>query len=163
MHESPLPQSVRRAKRSDIPALLAIEQSTFVEADGKLSRRAFRYHIASPNLLLVSTSGPDSALISGYILVFIRKKSARIYSLATAIEHRQSGVAKALLSACLESVSELGIAEVKLELRASNTVARSLYQSFGFEAKKTRQGYYGDGETALIMSKNVEAPLTLPN
>ncbi len=161
MANSPLLHSVRMAELTDIPKLLLIEHSAFVESDGKLSRRAFRYHIASSNLFLVATPLGGAQEISGYILVFLRKKSARIYSLATAAEYGQQGVAKSLLAASLKSLSGKSVTRINLELRVSNTAARMLYDSFGFELSRVRQGYYGDGEPALCMTRNIIAPQDL--
>lgn len=142
---------VESAKQSDINALLALEQRIFVPADGKLSRRAFSYHLGTQNLLLVARPESESSVISGYILVFVRKRSARIYSLASAPEFRQQGVAKALLNACFVALRVREIGLVTLEVRASNRQAKALYLSLGFTAWRTRANYYGDGETAICM------------
>jgi ribosomal-protein-alanine N-acetyltransferase len=40
---------------------------------------------------------------------------------------------------------------VKLEVRDSNDVARSLYRDVGFEPARRVPGYYEDGEDALVM------------
>lgn len=149
-----LAHTVREARRTDVPSLLKLEQNIFVQADGMLSRRAFVYHIRSSNLVLVATPKSNLPAISGYILVLIRSKTARIYSLATAQEYRHQGVAKTLIAASLKHVSSLGVAKVTLELRSGNTAAQRLYESYGFELKKVREGYYGDGEAALFMTRN---------
>lgn len=148
---------VEPANKYDLSALLALERSAFVVADGKLSRRAFTYHMDSANLLLVARPEPASPVISGYILVFVRKQSARIYSLATAPEFRQRGIAKSLLSACFSTLKTRGISSVTLELRESNQHAKALYAAFGFATWRTRPSYYGDGEAAVCMRCAVNA------
>ena len=40
---------------------------------------------------------------------------------------------------------------VKLEVRATNEVARSLYREFGFETHHVVPAYYDDGEDAHVM------------
>lgn len=148
---------VEAASAQDTDALLALERSVFVVSDGKLSRRAFTYHTRTTNLLLVTRPAPNSPEISGYILVFVRKYSARIYSLATAQAYRHQGVASALLSACFNVLASRGISHVTLELRESNQQAKALYASLGFTIGRIQPNYYGDGETAICMRRAVLA------
>jgi len=46
---------------------------------------------------------------------------------------------------------------VVLEVRPSNTEARTLYESFGFRVVGRRRGYYYDtGEDALVMEADLQ-------
>jgi ribosomal protein S18 acetylase RimI-like enzyme len=47
-------------------------------------------------------------------------------------EYRLRGVGRRLLAACLEKAKRKGISRVELEVRADNTPAIRLYQTFGF-------------------------------
>jgi ribosomal-protein-alanine N-acetyltransferase len=48
------------------------------------------------------------------------------------------------------------VANITLEVRASNEVARNLYRKLGFEDSGLRKGYYSDtGEDAVIMWKKL--------
>lgn len=139
------------ATLSDIPELLAIEGAAFVPADGMLSRRAMRRHIGSRHLFLVARSPARLPSVQGYILVFVYRKSARIYSLAVGPEFRGQGIARALVRAALERIASLGLVRVNLEVRESNVTAQGLYESLGFRKIGLRERYYGDGEDALRM------------
>ncbi len=147
---------IRTAEPEDIAALVTLENRVFVPADGLISRRAFRYHLKKGNLLLIATQGSHEAVVSGYVLAFVRNKSARIYSLATAPEFRQQGIAKNLLAECIKRLGDMGIGCITLELRITNSSARKLYQSFGFIEYKVRSNYYADGESALCMHLQVD-------
>lgn len=149
---------VEPARPQDTRALLALEHSVFLASDGKLTRRAFSYHMGNTNLLLVARPESYSPEISGYILVFVRKHSARVYSLATSQAFRQQGVAKALLGACFTVLKSRGISHVTLEVRTSNQQAKALYATFGFTVSGTKHNYYGDGEAAVCMRSTVCAP-----
>ena len=46
-------------------------------------------------------------------------------------------------------------ADVFLEVKRTNFPAINLYLSFGFEEIDIRQGYYTDGQDAVIMSRKV--------
>jgi ribosomal-protein-alanine N-acetyltransferase len=68
-------------------------------------------------------------------------------------DFRRRGIGQALLQRVLEQARNRNSARVTLEVRISNTVAQSLYQSVGFVAKGLRKGYYSDdGEDALMMT-----------
>ena len=72
-----------------------------------------------------------------------------ILNLAVAPDYRRQGVAHALLAALLESFS----GAIYLEVRASNTAARSLYKSLGFEEVTARPEYYQNPSEAAIVMK----------
>ena len=72
-----------------------------------------------------------------------------ILNLAVAPDYRRQGVAHALLAALLESFS----GAIYLEVRASNTAARSLYKSLGFEEVTARSEYYQNPSEAAIVLK----------
>jgi ribosomal-protein-alanine N-acetyltransferase len=46
------------------------------------------------------------------------------------------------------------VRSVKLEVRASNEPARSLYDDFGFVHRRTVPRYYSDGEDALVLVRD---------
>lgn len=64
--------------------------------------------------------------------------------------HRRQGIGRALLRAC---ELRLKTARVKLSVRASNDGAIRLYEQEGYQRVEVWQGYYNDGESALVMEK----------
>ena len=75
-------------------------------------------------------------------------EEAEILALAVDPHVRRSGVAATLLRAFLEGRS----GRVWLEVRASNTAARRLYEGLGFVAGGVREGYYiAPPEDAIVM------------
>ncbi|MBQ0724828.1 MAG: GNAT family N-acetyltransferase [Cycloclasticus sp.] len=140
------------AEFQDIDSLVALEKKVFIEADGLLSKRAFRYHLGSKNILLVARQSNPTNPVIGYLLFFVRTKSARLYSLAVHPDFQRHGVARSLYAQALKILNNKGIYKLSLELRPSNTTALKLYQSLGFEQKTIRPHYYSDGESALCLS-----------
>ena len=55
---------------------------------------------------------------------------------------RGNGVGSALLQAAVEHFRAAGGRELFLEVRASNTAAKALYEKFGFRQLSVRRGYY---------------------
>ena len=148
--------ALRTALASDLDALTELEQRAFTLSDGPLTRRAFAYHLRSKNLLLVVLDHGQPQRLAGYILVFMHRCSARIYSLAVSSEHQGRGVAKTLVkAACAEAVAR-DLDCVNLEVRPSNDAAIGLYESIGFQKKSLRKNYYGLNENGWRMQWRVK-------
>ncbi|MGH7278103.1 MAG: GNAT family N-acetyltransferase, partial [Candidatus Rokuibacteriota bacterium] len=65
---------------------------------------------------------------------------------------RRHGFGRTLLQGVIEDARRRGLRVVALEVRPSNSEARGLYESFGFQVVGRRRGYYYDtGEDALVM------------
>ena len=73
---------------------------------------------------------------------------AEILNLAVAPEYRRQGIARALMCAFLHGFR----GDVFLEVRGSNSSARELYKSLGFQELTLRKDYYGTPpEPAIVM------------
>jgi [ribosomal protein S18]-alanine N-acetyltransferase len=66
-------------------------------------------------------------------------------------EYRRRGYGRQLLRAC-EAL--LRTSRIRLSVRASNESAIRLYEQEGYRRVDVWQGYYNDGEAALIMEKD---------
>ena len=96
----------------------------------------------------------DEEKVVGYIAFEAIVDEGSIVELAVDPEHRRKGVGKKLVELMLTSCS--GVKTICLEVRASNTPAKALYEVFGFEAITIRKNYYDDPrEDAVIMIKKV--------
>lgn len=62
------------------------------------------------------------------------------------------GIARELMQALCEQNNER---KAYLEVAENNVSARRLYEKFGFEIYARRDGYYHDGQTAILMEKNL--------
>ena len=62
-----------------------------------------------------------------------------------------------LVEALLEKVTPGGAEAITLEVRPSNTAARSFYEKMGFQECGCRKKYYLD-EDAIIMTKQLLPP-----
>ncbi len=75
---------------------------------------------------------------------------AWIATIGVAPEFRRRGIGRDLLRAC---EAQLKTARLRLSVRTSNTGAIELYEAEGYERVEVWQGYYRDGEAALVMEK----------
>jgi [ribosomal protein S18]-alanine N-acetyltransferase len=81
--------------------------------------------------------------------------AARLYSLVVDAASRGRGIAGLLLDDAEAIALAAGTAEIRLEVRADNAAARSLYRRSGYLEVDTRRGYYEDGADALRLRKRL--------
>ncbi len=91
----------------------------------------------------------------GYITFSFSLDCADIESVFVKKEFRGKGVASSLMEAAISKIKELGVNRIMLEVRESNFAAAALYKKFGFEKISERKKYYGDGENACVMLKEI--------
>ena len=126
--------------------------------------------------LLVTTSMPgdptewddaprlaDGRLLLAYLVAMPGYLETHLLNITTVPQHRRQGCARLLLEA-LQAWSRLQGAEcLWLEVRASNSGARALYEQVGFRQVGRRRDYYpadgGQREDAVIMSLALASPV----
>ena len=148
------PVRVRQAERADLLAVLRIERASFPTP---WPYEAFGAYLGEPGFLVAvgpaSVDPPRPGPVVGYVVTDVIRTYGRplghVKNLAVHPDRRGEGVGSALLA---ESLAVMAEAEsVKLEVRESNDGARSLYRRFGFESLRRVEGYYEDGEDAVVM------------
>jgi ribosomal-protein-alanine N-acetyltransferase len=97
----------------------------------------------------------DSDLL-GFLLVERVLDESTILNIAVDRRWRRRGIAAEMLSRAITDASESGVDVVHLELRASNTVAKALYEGFGFSVVGNRPRYYERREDAILMSLKLQ-------
>ena len=90
--------------------------------------------------------------IVGYAGIWVMTDEAHVTTIASAPTMRGRGVGELLLVALIRRGIEVGARWMTLEVRASNSVAQSLYRKYTFKEMGVRRRYYSDnGEDALVM------------
>jgi ribosomal-protein-alanine acetyltransferase len=145
--------TVRAARFDDLAAIDAIETRSF--ATDRFSRATLKRLIAS-DTAKVLVAGAGAAAI-GYAAILFRKGStvARLYSIAVDPAARGQGVAPALIAAAIREARQRGADRLRLEVRASNAPALSLYDRSGFTFLERSRGYYHDGEDAIRLERRL--------
>ena len=85
-----------------------------------------------------------------------------VQTIAVAPAARGMGLGRGLMHALITESRRRGVAELFLEVRADNPIARSLYRSLGFEEIGVRPRYYRHGIDAVLMRLAVPAAVTRP-
>lgn len=139
--------TVRRASREDIPALCALERECFSEP---WSERGFEDFFALDYTAAFAAVDDGSGDIVGYAGMYLSGGDGDITNIAVTESFRRKGVGSALIDA-LKSVP--GIERLLLEVRESNTAARTLYEKRGFSVDGIRKNFYSSPrENAVLMS-----------
>lgn len=151
---------VREFKPDDLDAVVRINMICLPE---NYSPSFFMDHYyENPRIFLVATVGSE---IIGYSMCRIEfgvsnlktafARKGHVISIAVMQEHRGKGIGISLMEASLQRVKVEGASEMYLEVRVSNHPAVELYKKLGFAANRISEGYYRDGESAYIMTKDL--------
>lgn len=139
-----------------LPAVVELDQMCF---GGLWNIDGYRQELDSPTSDLLgltiktdSTSLPTDETLVGVGCLWAILDEAHITILGVAPNYRHQGFGQMLLLAMLRLARQRGLNRATLEVKASNQVALSLYQKYGFKEAGRRRGYYKDtGEDALIL------------
>ena len=103
---------------------------------------------------------PVPGAILGFVVASLLPPQAELEIIAVAGQSQRKGLGSQLMRALADQMIEAGIAEILLEVRASNRPAIGLYSRFGFSQSGVRKSYYTDPiEDAALMAKQLSAPL----
>jgi len=155
---------LRRGRRSDLDALVALEHALFDSqffAGHLIARASFRRLLASPGAtFLVAEAGKQigaqiGTQVGAYVLVLYRANSgaARIYSIGVAARFRRRGLARSLVAAAEKDAVRRGRKAMRLEVRADDRGTIALYESSGYRRIGRVPGYYNGRVDALRLEK----------
>lgn len=96
----------------------------------------------------------DGGTVVGYVGSQSVMGEADMMNIAVYSDHRRKGIAKSLVLALIDQLSQNEVHSLTLEVRASNFAAIQLYEQLGFAPVGRRPGYYKTPkEDALILRK----------
>jgi ribosomal-protein-alanine N-acetyltransferase len=141
-------QSVRPVTQGDIEQVSILEQASFNDPYPSY----FLSELArdNPETFLVLTLNSE---IVGYGVVDHWEDHDHLISIAVRPDSRRKGLGEALLVELEKRLSKER--PLRLEVRQSNVAAIHLYSKRGFTKTGLAEGYYGDGEDAVIMEKRL--------
>lgn len=143
------PVSARPAVEDDFEQMLAIEKACYPQP---WSENHFYQELQKPySRVLVLTDDETDTVVLGYIVYWIQAEGVSLHNIAVDPKWRGMGLARRLLQLMINETVRDEIPRITLEVRESNTSAITLYKSIGFRATQTRQKFYNDGESAVVM------------
>lgn len=158
---------MRRARPGDLDAIMRLERATFV--NDAWPEETMRRELESPHgyyLVAVDDEAEDpDQRLAGYagLLAPAGGDQGDIQTIAVAPFARGIGLGRGLMHALITQARRRHLGELFLEVRADNPIARTLYESLGFEQIGIRRGYYQpDGVDAISMRLTVPPAVTRP-
>ncbi|MGB5217280.1 MAG: ribosomal protein S18-alanine N-acetyltransferase [Smithella sp.] len=142
-------------KKSDLPAILAIEQESF-PTPWTLGMFKRELESAHARCLCARLNRDDKNIVAAYIVFWLVAGEAHLHNLAVDQEYKRQGLAFMLMEKMKEIAAKNEVTTQTLEVRQSNAAAIKLYQKCDFVVKGIRPRYYTDThEDALIMWADV--------
>ncbi|NPE30625.1 ribosomal protein S18-alanine N-acetyltransferase [Methanococcoides sp. SA1] len=141
---------VRKFMPEDFEQVLAIEMEAFTEHNPFVYMNF--YEMKDEGFLVATMDTKIIGFVMGYRS---ETNEGRIFSLAVKKEWQNMGVGKKLLNSILDIFRDQDIRSATLEVRISNDKAIQMYRNMDFIACWVEQDYYSDGESGIIMKKQL--------
>ncbi len=150
--------SVAGADMADLREAAEIFAESFpAEGDASAHERRFRDELGRP-MARITLARDDQERLVGVLLAWHVVDEVTLLDVAVRGARRREGHGRALVEELLVWAKEAGARLCLLEVRTSNTAARSLYATLGFEEVNVRRRYYEDGEDAVEMHATLAHP-----
>ena len=144
---------LRKMKRADMAAIMALEEELFPE--DAWTPEMFAAEFAQPSSRRLYLVAEHANALIGYAgMMFTGGPEADVVTIGVDQSRWGRGIATALLTALVTEAGRRGCTEVLLEVREDNPRARQLYLREGFAEIGIRRGYYQpSGVDAVVMRK----------
>ncbi len=130
--------TVSKLTSKEIPAVAALDKELFSKESW--SEADFAASLADPSRFFWVAMEGDTLL--GFCGLSQSFEQGDILNIGVCPDARGKGIGGRLLQQAMETFKEQGGKELFLEVRASNTAAKALYEKFGFRRIGIRKGYY---------------------
>ena len=150
--------ALRPVERADLLSVVHIEERTF---ERPWTLATFEEFLDAPGFLVLEDPFEEDIgkTLAGYVVaetVIARgRRFGHVKDLAVKPERQGAGRGRRLLLSALSVLANQGAGQARLEVRPSNDAALALYESTDFEIVGRKQGYYENGEDALIMARSL--------
>lgn len=146
--------TVREAAQADLLSVFRIEKRSFPQP---WPFSAFERFLGTPGFLVACEDGRVIGYVVADSVPNHGHSIGHVKDIAVHPDHRGRGIGRRLLDRALSVLAGGTVGWVKLEVRAGNEPAIALYRTFGFEVRRQVPRYYNDGDTALVMTRSLEA------
>lgn len=142
---------LRAAMPSDARGIEALEK---LFPGNRMRLPSIRRILRVPSARVWVVEGSEGIVGALMLLTRADTRYARVYSLAVAPQARGQGLGKRLLRAAERWAQQAGCAGMRLEVRASNRIARKLYAAQGYREIARLEGYYDDGMQGIRLQRD---------
>lgn len=141
---------IRQADKSDLPAVMAIEEKSFPSA---WTMDFFQYEIYNPlSHFLVATLGKT---VIGYIVFWVIADESHVANLAVHPDYRRQNIGDIILKFAIHFSQSKGARLITLEVNEKNIAAIALYGKNEFKQVGKRIKYYENRDDAFILTRSL--------
>jgi ribosomal-protein-alanine N-acetyltransferase len=154
---NPPPQAefrIRRMTPADLDPVIRLAES--LEQAPHWPRSAYLAalnHEAAPPRITLVAEAPQTAAILGFAVTSLLPPQAELESIVVASNGQRQGIARQIFAALTVELRTAQIAELLLEVRASNHAALAFYRAVGFIETGRRPRYYADPMEDAVLLK----------
>ena len=143
------------ADDGDLEGVLEVEAESFTNP---WTRDMYSWELQNRSMCHIFVVRTDECRVAGFCAFWLVFDEIHINNIALRPGFRARGMGSALLERVLSEGRGLGARRATLEVRASNTAARRLYERLGFYVAGVRRDYYTSPvEDALVLWRDEEA------
>ncbi|WP_421774456.1 GNAT family N-acetyltransferase [Gracilimonas sp.] len=151
--------SIRRSGPKDLDLLLKLEQKAFPYFQ-QSSKRTLELSLRSTfqQVWIAENINAEGSEPVGSLILYLYKKTIRIFSIVVDPDYQGQGVGNALLNHAREVALRKGALRISLEAYADDRKLIDWYKKAGFESTELLKDYYEDGKDALRMITELPQP-----
>jgi len=146
-------RSIRAANPSDLPAILDLEQATPLAAHWSPEhyQRRIQSQPQAACFLVAESHGEEDGQVCGFVCARIVADEWEIENIVVRQEFRREGIGSQLMQALIRNWKDAGGRALLLEVRATNTAARTFYERQRLREVGRRSAYYRDPTDDAIL------------
>jgi ribosomal-protein-alanine N-acetyltransferase len=142
---------IRRAVPRDLAQIVQIEGLCFPE-ETAFPPKMFAYLIHYAEALVACE--PEKKVL-GFVMGYTSGKAGAVYTLDVHPSYRRKGIGSKLILALEKKLALLGAQSIRLEAAFEKPEAVELYRKAGYRERELVRNYYGRGNHAVRMWKNL--------
>jgi len=148
--------SIEPMRERDLIGVVEIEETSGLNRWGYDAYR--RELFTNPNsVMIVARNAISGPAVVGFFAGWIVEDELHVNNVASHNDYRRMGIGRSLMQAAIDEAGVRGVAEVLLEVRASNESAQQMYRNLGFYFVGRRRDYYRlPTEDALVMKLKIK-------
>ncbi len=140
---------------NDIPDILRLNASAEYSWPEEVIRSDLSQDSGNEATYIGAFATTAEAPLLGYAVLGREKRMGLLMWLFVDKNFQRRGIGTQLLLAVSDCAVYMNFRRIQLRVRKSNTGAIALYSSMSFRRERVREGFYSNGEDAVVMSASL--------
>lgn len=137
---------------NDLPGILRLNAGASYSWPEEVIRADLGQDSSSETTYIGAFATTAEAPLLGYAVLGREKRAGLLMWLLVDGKYQRQGIGTQLLLAVGDCAQYLNMRILRLRVRKSNAGAIALYSGLSFRQERIRQGYYSNGDDAIVMS-----------